>query len=132
MDNIQNPSEAKEQFPEKEKPHEEIVEELYRERKEQLAEKEPSKEEEARIREMLEREVEKMEEVPKLREEAQKQGEQIKSLGTQGKIRQLLDLVETKGLIFTIGVAKEMKDPYILDILHDILAKEGFYKKFEK
>ena len=50
----------------------------------------------------------------------------------EGKIRRLLDLASEKGLFFAIDVAKKMNDHYTLDVLHDILIKEGLYKKFRK
>ena len=53
-------------------------------------------------------------------------------MGEKEKIEHLLKIAREKGVVFAIKVAKEMKDPHILDILHDILAKEGYYKDFAR
>ena len=47
------------------------------------------------------------------------------------KIRKLLLVAKEKGVVWAVNVAKKMDDPYMLDLLHDALAKEGFYKKFK-
>jgi len=51
-------------------------------------------------------------------------------LGEKEKIERLLDIAREKGLVFAIQVARKMNEPYLLDILHDTLAQEGFYKDF--
>ena len=48
------------------------------------------------------------------------------------KIEHLLETAREKGVVFAIQVAKRMNEPYLLDILHDTLAQEGFYKDFLK
>ena len=84
------------------------------------------------ITEQLKREIEAMEIDESLKEEARKKAEKIDFLGEKEKIEHLLEIAEEKGVIFAVNVAKDMKDPYILDIFHDILAQEGYYKKFTK
>ncbi|MSU54748.1 MAG: hypothetical protein EXS48_02890 [Candidatus Staskawiczbacteria bacterium] len=56
----------------------------------------------------------------------------FQSLEATGKIEKLLQLTKQKGVIFAVAVAKKMNDPYVLDTLHDTLAKEGYYKEFIK
>lgn len=56
----------------------------------------------------------------------------IQPLEVQGKLKHLLALAQSKGVVFAVKVAKDTKDPYILDMFHDLLAKEGHYKKFVK
>ncbi len=48
------------------------------------------------------------------------------------KLAELLKLAKSKGVIFAVTVAKKMNDPYILDLLHDKLAENGYYKDFLK
>lgn len=84
------------------------------------------------VSEELKREIELMELDDKTKSEAKKTAEKIEFLGEKDKIEHLLKIAQEKGLVFAIKVAKSMNDPYILDILHDILAKEGYYQKFIK
>ena len=111
---------------------EKILEELSEKKKEELEKRELSSEEEKIIREKLEREIKMMELSPELKEEAKKKAKQIEALDTKGRLKQLLALTEEKGISFAVRVAKDMEDPYILDIFHDILARGGFYKRFLK
>lgn len=84
------------------------------------------------ITEQLKREIEAMEIDENLEEEAKKKADKIEFLGEKEKLKHLLEIAEKKGVLFAIGVAKDMKDPYLLDTFHDILAQEGYYKKFMK
>ena len=84
------------------------------------------------IADELRREIEMMEMEEGLKEEAKKKAQQIDFLAGQDKIEHLLAIAREKGIVFAKITAKEMKDPYILDILHDVLAREGYYKKFIK
>lgn len=80
----------------------------------------------------IRQEIEKMELDDKSKDEAKKKAEKIEFLGEKEKIEHLLDIAKHKGVVFAIQVAKKTNDPYILDILHDILSREGFYKGFSK
>lgn len=88
--------------------------------------------EEKIITDELRREIEMMEVDDKLKDEAKKKAQKIEFLGEKEKIEHLLEAVRKKGVVFAVNMAKEMKDPYILDIFHDILAREGYYKDFIK
>ncbi len=77
-------------------------------------------------------ELEKMQLDPGLEGDAKKKASKIEFLGEQEKIEHLLAMAREQGLAFAIKVAKEMHDPYILDVFHDILGKESFYKRFLK
>ena len=68
----------------------------------------------------------------KLKAEAKTKAEKIEFLGEKQKIEHLLEIAREKGVVFAIQVAKKMNDPYLLDIFHDVLAQEGYYKKFTK
>ena len=108
--------------------------------KEELAELPSTEKETGENREKLSKE-----EIIKLREKIEKtdldenlkiqalaQAQNIKSLDNEEKIKKLLEIARKKGIIYAVSVAKKMNSPYILDIFHDKLAEEGFYKKFIK
>lgn len=84
------------------------------------------------VTEELKKEIEMMELDDELKEEAKKKAKKIEFLGEKEKIEHLLQLAREKGVIFSVRTAREMKDLRLLDILHDILAKEGYYQKFMK
>ncbi len=96
------------------------------------AEKKEISPDEKVVTEALRKEIEMMELDDKLKEEAKKKAQKIEFLGEKEKIEHLLQLAREKGVIFSVRTAKEMKDAYLLDILHDVLAKEGYYQKFIK
>ncbi|TSC94765.1 MAG: Uncharacterized protein CEN87_299 [Parcubacteria group bacterium Licking1014_1] len=105
----------------------------FSEEAEEIAEKkEDSLENETIVAEQLKREIEAMEIDDSLKEEAKKKAEKIDFLGEKEKIERLLEIAKEKGVVFSVQVAQNMEDPFILDIFHDILAKEGYYKQFIK
>jgi hypothetical protein len=75
--------------------------------------------------------IERMDLDDGLKTQANSQAQQMKSLADDAKLAKLLDDAKKKGVIYAVTVAKKM-DPYILDSLHDLLAKEGYYKNFLK
>ena len=80
----------------------------------------------------LRQEIEKMEMDDNAKAGVEKTKEKIEFLGEKEKIEHLLDLARQKGVVFAIQVARRMNEPYLLDILHDTLAQEGYYKDFQK
>lgn len=58
--------------------------------------------------------------------------EQEKKDFIKGKIKELLNIGEEKGLNHAIEKAKQSNDPFLLDVFHDILARDGSYKKILK
>jgi negative regulator of genetic competence, sporulation and motility len=80
----------------------------------------------------LRQEIDTMELDDKAKAEAEKKAEKIEFLGEKEKIEHLLQMARDRGLVFAIQVARKMNEPYLLDILHDTLAQEGFYKDFIK
>jgi len=100
--------------------------------KEPVVEKKEISKDEKIVADELRREIEMMEVEGNLKEEAKKKAQEIEFLGEKEKIEHLLKIAREKGIIFAIKSAKEMKDAYILDTLHDILAKEGYYKNFSR
>ena len=63
---------------------------------------------------------------------AKNQATNLQQLEERQKLDQLLAIANKKGVVYAVNVAKKMNDPYLLDTLHDILAKEGYYKNFLK
>jgi hypothetical protein len=84
------------------------------------------------VSEELRREIEMMEVDDTTKDEAKKKAEKIEFLGEKEKIEHLLQIAREKGIVFAIQVAKRMNEPYLLDVLHDTLAREGFYLKMNK
>jgi len=74
--------------------------------------------------------IEKTEIDDSLKIQANSQAQSIKNLDEEKKIKELLNIARAKGVIYAVHVAQKMEDPYILDLLHDILVKEGYYKEF--
>ena len=95
-----------------------------------IQETEVSKVDEKTVTDQIRKEIEMMELDENLKAEAKKKASKIEFLGEKEKIEHLLESAREKGVVFAVKTAREMKDPYILDILHDILAKEGFYQTF--
>ncbi len=78
----------------------------------------------------LKAEVEKMEVEDSLKSSVQDDTNNAVLLEEQKKIKFLLELAKKKGVIYAVNVAKNMKDPYLLDTLHDRLIQDGHYKEF--
>jgi hypothetical protein len=97
--------------------------------KEILERKELTKSEEEG-REKFKEEIEKIELSQIKKRETVREAEKIKGQTVQRQISQLLYLAQTKGLTYAIKIAKETRDAYLIDLFHDILAKEGMFKKF--
>ncbi len=84
------------------------------------------------VEQELRREIELMQVDDNLKKQAEEKATQIHSLSDDEKLKHLLEIAREKGIVYAIKVAKSMNDPFLLDTLHDILAKEGFYKKIGK
>jgi len=84
------------------------------------------------ISEELKREIELMQVDDNLKKQAEQKAAKIQFLADDDKLKKLLEIAREKGIIFAVKVAKSMNDPYLLDTLHDILAKEGYYQNFLK
>jgi len=87
-----------------------------------------SHEELAQVREKIEKE----DLGESVRQYAGQQAQSMKLLDDEKKIKKLLELAQSKGVVYAVEVAKKMDDPYVLDFLHDTLAKQGYYKDFVK
>ncbi|MGD0577201.1 MAG: hypothetical protein ABSA74_03950 [Candidatus Staskawiczbacteria bacterium] len=100
--------------------------------KEKKVEKKETSSDEKAISEELKREIELMSIDENLKKQAEQKANKIQFLADDDKLKELLKIAREKGVIFAIQVAKKMNEPYLLDVLHDILAKEGYYKNFIK
>jgi DNA-binding transcriptional regulator GbsR (MarR family) len=100
-------------------------------------EAEPKKEKEITpdekiVREEIMREIEMMEEDDSLKAEAEQKVKKIHFLSDDKKLEELVKIAREQGVIAAVKMAKSMNDPFLLDTLHDILSKEGYYKNFVK
>lgn len=84
------------------------------------------------VREEIRRELELMDQDENLKKESQSKAKKIQVLGEEEKIEHLLQIAKEKGVAYAVKMAKDMKDPYILDIFHDVLVREGLWKKFKE
>lgn len=100
--------------------------------KKELEKKRISPEDEEAIKRQIRKEIEMMELTPELQDEAVKKAKKIQFLGEKEKLEYLINIAKERGVEFAVKVAENMNDPYVLDIFHDILVREGFYKKFLK
>ena len=80
----------------------------------------------------LREQIEGMDLDDNLKIQAQSHAQQIKSLEEEEKLKHLLEIARSKGVIYAVNVAKKMDDPYVLDKFHDMLTEKGMYKKFMK
>jgi hypothetical protein len=97
-----------------------------------LPENKEASQQEKLVSSELMREIELMEADENAKGQAKKKAEKIQFLGEEEKIEHLLQIAKEKGVAFAIQVARKMNDPYLLDVFHDVLAKEGYYKNFTK
>lgn len=132
MPKISNEPEEQKLHIEKKDVWEKARAEISLEEKKEIEERRIPVEEKEAIRQQIRREIEVMKLTPELQDEATKKAKKIEFLGEKEKLEHLMVITKEKGLAFAVDVAKKMNDPYILDIFHDILVKEGFYKKFLK
>ncbi len=87
-----------------------------------------------KILEKLREDLDKLEFKDKSEEDIKKEKKQIitTSLEKREVFKKLIKIAKEKGVAHAVAIAKKMNDPFIIDVLHDILAQEGFYNKFEK
>jgi len=100
-------------------------------KKEKVSLPELKKEEREIKKEILSR-IKKPEEPKK---EIKKEGEKREQSFFQDEeivqgIRKLLLIAKREGVLASIEAARKTKNPLLLDLYHDFLAKEGFFKKF--
>ena len=67
-----------------------------------------------------------------LKKQAEMTAAKIQVLADDEKLKKLLEIARGKGVVFAVKTAKAMNDPFLLDTLHDILAREGYYQNFIK
>ena len=84
------------------------------------------------VHRQIREEIENIDLDDSLKLQIQSQSNKIQPLKEEKKLKKLLEIAKKKGVVFAINIAKKMANPYILDTFHDILVKEGYYKKFLK
>jgi len=110
---------------------EKVIEEWFPEEK--PAKKEVTPKEREELKAELEKQKEKVPPIPpSVQKKVSKKAATLKKVPVPRKIKSLLILCKKEGLVYAIEVAKATGDPYLIDIFHDILAKDGFYKNFLK
>ncbi len=62
--------------------------------------------------------------------EQKKDKEEEKKLLVKRDVKQLLAIAEKKGLEESIKEARKKNNPFLLDVYHDVLAKDAAYKNF--
>ena len=80
----------------------------------------------------LKDQVEKTELDDQLKLQASSQAQNLKTLDDDKKIKKLLELAKSKGVVYAVQVAKKMDDAYVLDALHDKLVEGGYYSSVNK
>ncbi|MGB9743364.1 MAG: hypothetical protein ACPLW9_01465 [Minisyncoccales bacterium] len=108
-----------------------IEEEVKKERVIEGVEKRLTPEEEM-IKEKIKKELTELKFTSAEEKEIKEKARKIERLGQEEKLKKLFQLANKEGLFFAIKVAKEMKDEYLLDLFHDLLARDHYYKKFIK
>jgi hypothetical protein len=101
-------------------------------RYEATPEKKEASHDEKAVSEELKRELELMQLDDNLKKLAEQKANKIYFLADDDKLKKLLEIAREKGIVFAVKVAQKMNEPYLLDVLHDILAKEGYYKTFRQ
>ncbi len=121
---------------EKQEMSKEILSEWYKEKGVSPEEVEKEKKEEEKRQESREKEPTfSPSSLPPTGEDADvgmKKREEEKKLLVKNKIKYLLKVGEERGLEHSIKEAEKENNPFLLDIYHDVLAKDGAYKKFLK
>ncbi len=65
--------------------------------------------------------------------ESDKKSEQeVKREAIKGEIKKFLNLGAERGLPYAIKEVKRRDDPFLLDVFHDVLARDGNYRKILK
>jgi len=99
----------------------------------EAAQEEPEfKQQEIAIEKEIRKELDALDLEGDLKNEAQAKAKKLQYLEEEEKIKQLLKVAKEKGVAYAVKVAQGMNDPYLLDMFHDLLVREGYYKQFMK
>ncbi|MCD6270717.1 hypothetical protein J7J23_03010 [bacterium] len=114
---------------EQEKQAKEVIDKWFPKGRETIEKKELSFEEK-KEKENLREKFENVKVSPEQVDEIRKEAEEIAKQQVKEKIVSLLKLAKEKGLALAIKTARETGDEYLIDVFHDILAKDGLFKEF--
>lgn len=101
-------------------------------RQESAVERTEASKQERIVSDELRREIELMDLDDNLKKLAEQKAQKIQFYADDDKIKELLKIAQQKGVLVAVQTAKRMNEPYLLDVLHDTLAREGLYKDFTK
>ena len=82
------------------------------------------------IDEILMREVERLESIQEMDQEAKAKANEIGAKGLSEAFDHLFEIARLQGLAKSLHVAKRTGDPFIFDTFRDFLAKDGRYKQY--
>ena len=99
---------------------------------EQVEQKQEGAVKEAEAQQELRQKIENIDLADDVKQQASAHAGAIASLSMEEKMNVLLKAAKDKGVVYAVNMAKKMNDPYMLDMLHDTLAREGHYKDFLK
>ncbi len=109
---------------EKKEISQEIISEWYAEKG---IEKEP-------VKESKEKEISKADQgfvlSAKKRDDEKREEENCKKLLVKKEIKNLIAIAEEGGLTKAIKEARKKNDPFLLDVFHDVIARDGAFRKF--
>jgi len=88
--------------------------------------------EDTALKEKIKQEIEKIGLDNDAKVQVQSSANSLNDLDEQKKIQRLLEITKKKGVVFAVKVAQKMNNPYVLDVFHDTLAKNGYYKDLLK
>jgi len=108
----------------------EQAERLWRERSEGRREtKEFLSSQEEQRKEQIKKELEELEISSELKQEIEKVSSKFSGLADEKKISYLVEVAFEKGPCFAFALARKYGDYFLIDLLHDILAKDNLYER---
>ncbi len=112
----------------KEKPIDEVLEKF----KDEAGELKPAKltHDEKIERDNLRKTMEQVQELPHETEEIDYLVEKISGEKEKFQVEQILRIAEHDGFEKAMKVLKKVKDPYVIDLAHDLLSVGGLWKRF--
>jgi hypothetical protein len=114
---------------------EEVIKEYHQEKGVSPEEREQERQESSDNNEEQEETTGSLDQPPSFTYQGQKnlkKKEEDKKTVVKEKIKELLRVAEEKGLQQSIKQAEKENDPFLLDLYHDVLAKNTAYKKYLK
>lgn len=83
-------------------------------------------------KERLKQDLQKMEPKPSVQEKVEQKAADLSHLAAPEQLEQLVELAFEQGASTAVAAAKKLKSDFVLDALHDMLAKDQLYKKLKQ